>query len=96
MVLYLGYRNGMLVGATAGITIGVVISILGGEEQILIAAYAISGLIAGLLNKFGKIGVVIGFVIGNIAVAYAANGGAHNIIMFQEILIAAVRFTFCS
>lgn len=96
MVLYLGYRNGMLVGATAGITIGVVISILGGEEQILIAAYAISGLIAGLLNKFGKIGVIIGFVIGNIAVAYAANGGAHNIIMFQEILIAAVRFAICS
>lgn len=94
MVLYLGYRNGMLVGATAGITIGVVISILGGEEQILIAAYAISGLIAGLLNKFGKIGVIIGFVIGNIAVAYAANGGAHNIIMFQEILIAAVGLLF--
>ena len=94
MVLYLGYRNGMLVGATAGITIGVVISILGGEEQILIAAYAISGLIAGLLNKFGKIGVVIGFIIGNIAVAYAANGGVHNIIMFQEILIAAVGLLF--
>lgn len=94
MVLYLGYRNGMLVGATAGITIGVVISILGGEEQILIAAYAISGLIAGLLNKFGKIGVIIGFIIGNIAVAYAANGGVHNIIMFQEILIAAVGLLF--
>ena len=94
MVLYLGYRNGMLVGATAGITIGVVISILGGEEQILIAAYAISGLIAGLLNKFGKIGVIIGFVIGNIAVAYVANGGVHNIIMFQEILIASVGLLF--
>ena len=94
MVLYLGYRNGMLVGATAGITIGVVISILGGEEQILIAAYAISGLVAGLLNKFGKIGVIIGFIIGNIAVAYAANGGVHNIIMFQEILIASVGLLF--
>ena len=94
MVLYLGYRNGMLIGATAGVTIGVVISILGGEDQILIAAYAISGLVAGLLNKFGKIGVIIGFIIGNIAVAYAANGGVHNIIMFQEILIAAIGLLF--
>ena len=94
MVLYLGYRNGMLIGATAGVTIGVVISILGGEDQILIAAYAISGLVAGLLNKFGKTGVIIGFVIGNIAVAYAANGGVHNIIMFQEILIAAIGLLF--
>ena len=94
MVLYLGYRNGMLVGATSGITIGVVLSIIGGEEQVIIAAFAIAGLIAGLLNKFGKIGVIVGFIIGNIAVAYAANGGASNIIMFQEILIAAVGLLF--
>ena len=94
MVLYLGYRNGMLVGATSGITIGVVLSIIGGEEQVIIAAFAIAGLIAGLLNKFGKIGVIIGFIIGNIAVAYAANGGVSNIIMFQEILIASVGLLF--
>ena len=94
MVLYLGYRNGMLVGATSGITIGVVLSIIGGEEQIIIAAFAIAGLIAGFLNRFGKIGVILGFVIGNIAVAYAANGGLSNIIMFQEILIASIGLLF--
>ena len=55
MVLYLGWRNGILVGATSGITVGVVLSIVGGSEEVLIAAYAISGMIAGLLNKFGKI-----------------------------------------
>ena len=90
IVLYLGWKNGMLIGATSGITVGVVLSIIGGGEQILIAAYAIAGLISGLLNKFGKVGVIIGFVIGNVAVAYAANGGASNIIVFQEILIAAI------
>lgn len=94
IVLYLGWKNGMLIGATSGITVGVVLSIIGGESQILIAAYAISGLIAGLLNKFGKIGVIVGFVIGNIAVAYAANGGVSNIIMFQEILISAIGLLF--
>lgn len=94
MVLYLGYRNGMLIGATSGITIGVVLSIIGGQDQVIIAAFAIAGLIAGFLNKFGKIGVIIGFIIGNIAVAYAANGGVHNIIMFQEILISAVGLLF--
>ena len=51
-------------------------------------------MIAGLLNKFGKIGVIVGFVLGNIAVAYAANGGVNNIILFQEILIAAVGLLF--
>ena len=94
IVLYLGWRNGILVGATAGITVGIVLSIIGGGEEVLIAAYAISGMIAGLLNKFGKIGVVVGFVLGNIAVAYASNGGADHIILFQEILIAAVGLLF--
>ena len=94
LVLYLGWRNGILVGATSGITVGVVLSIIGGEEEILIAAYAISGMIAGLLNKFGKIGVVVGFILGNIAVAYASNGGLENIILFQEILIASVGLLF--
>lgn len=94
IVLYLGWRNGILVGATSGITVGVVLSIIGGEEEVLIAAFAISGMIAGLLNKFGKIGVIVGFIIGNIAVAYAASGGVDNIILFQEILIAAVGLLF--
>ena len=94
LVLYLGWRNGILVGATSGITVGVVLSIIGGEEEILIAAYAISGMIAGLLNKFGKIGVIVGFIFGNIAVAYASNGGLENIILFQEILIASVGLLF--
>lgn len=94
LVLYLGWRNGILVGATTGITIGVVLSLIGGEGEILIAGYAISGMVAGLLNKFGKIGVIIGFILGNIAVAYASNGGLENIILFQEILIASVGLLF--
>lgn len=94
IVLYLGFRNGILVGATGGITIGVVLSLIGGGEAILIATYAISGMVAGLLNRFGKIGVVIGFILGNIASTYAASGGADNVILFQEILIAAIGLLF--
>ena len=60
IVLILGWKNGMLVGATGGITIGVVLGIITGTEPIMIAAYAISGLIAGLLNRFGRLGVIVG------------------------------------
>ena len=65
IVLVLGWKNGMLVGATGGITIGVVLGIISGSEPMMIAAYAISGLVAGILNKFGRIGVVVGFIAGN-------------------------------
>ena len=74
IVLVLGWKNGMLVGATGGITIGVVLGVITESEPIMIAAYAISGLIAGLLNRFGRIGVIVGFALGNVVLAYAANG----------------------
>jgi hypothetical protein len=45
---------------------------------------------AGLLNKLGKFGVVIGFIIGNIILSYVANGNTVDVIKFQEILIAAL------
>lgn len=90
MVLVLGWRNGVLVGGVSGITVGIVLGIIGDGTPTVIAAYAISGMIAGLLNRCGKIGVIVGFIIGNILIAYSANGGMSNIIMFQEILIASV------
>ena len=90
IVLVLGWKNGMLVGATSGVTIGVTLGIIAGTEPVTIAAYAISGLIAGVLNKFGKIGVIVGFVLGDIILTYLSNGGIQNLIIFQEILIAGI------
>ena len=90
IVLIMGWKNGMLVGATAGITIGTTLGLLNGQDPTMLAAYAISGLIAGILNKLGKIGVIVGFIIGNIVLSYIANGNTIEIIKFQEILIAAL------
>ena len=90
VVLILGWQNGILVGATSGVTIGVVIAIIQNGDPVQIAAFAISGMIAGLLNKIGKIGVIIGFLLGNIILSYAANGNTHSVIMVQEILIASI------
>ncbi len=90
IVLVLGYQNGILVGGVSGITVGIVLGIIGSGNPTLIATYAISGMLAGLLNRFGKVGVIIGFILGNILITYSTNGGVENIIVFQEILIAAV------
>ena len=90
IVLILGWKNGILVGATSGITIGITLGIISGSEPIMIAAYAISGMLAGLLNRFGKIGVIVGFCIGNIVLAYVSNGYTVELIHFKEILIASI------
>ena len=90
MVLVLGWKNGMLVGATGGITVGVVLGIIDTGNPIMVAAFAISGLLAGLLSRFGKPGVIIGFVLGNTVLTYVSNGNIVPIIVFQEILIASL------
>ena len=90
IVLIMGWKNGVLVGATAGVTIGSVVGIIGGNEPIIIATYAISGMLAGIFNRLGKIGVIIGFTFGNILLSYATNGNTSSIIAIQEILIASL------
>lgn len=90
IVLILGWKNGVLVGTTAGVTIGVTLGVITSSEPIMVAAYAISGMIAGVLNKFGKLGVIIGFCLGNIVLAYVSNGYTVELIHFKEILIASI------
>ena len=90
IVMILGWKNGILVGTTSGVTIGVTLGVIANTEPVMIAAYAISGMIAGILNKFGKIGVVIGFTLGNVLLAYVSNGYTVELIHFKEILIASI------
>ena len=90
IVLLLGWKQGILVGTTSGVTIGITLGIITGSEPIMIAAYAISGMVAGILNRFGKIGVIVGFCLGNVILAYVSNGYTIELIHFKEILIASI------
>lgn len=59
-------------------------------NPIMIAAFGISGLLAGLFSKFGKPGVIIGFVLGSTILTYVSNGNVVPVIVFQEILFASL------
>lgn len=90
VVLVLGWKNGISIGATAGVTIGCILALVGAGDITLIASYAISGLLAGVFRKFGRIGVVIGFILGNAMLAMYANGSTEVIILIKEILLASI------
>lgn len=90
VVLVLGWKNGVLVGATTGVTIGTILGLIGGDEPIIIASYALSGMIAGIFSRFGKFGVIVGFILGNAILTYVTNGNTGSIIYFKEILIASL------
>jgi len=90
LVLILGWKNGILIGTTSGVTVGVVLGIITNSDPILIAVFAISGMLAGILNKLGKIGVILGFIAGNMMLTYVYNGQVIELICFKEILIASL------
>ena len=90
IVLILGWKHGILIGGASGITIGTVLGIISNGEPIMIASFAISGMIAGIFNKLGKLGVIAGFILGNALLTYVQNGNVVPIINFQEILIASL------
>lgn len=90
LILILGWKNGILIGTTTGVTVGVVLGIITNSEPILIAAFALSGMVAGILSKFGKLGVIIGFILGNLLLTYVYNGQIIELIYFKEILVASL------
>ena len=90
IVLILGWKNGILIGTTSGVTIGAMLGIIAEYEPSVVAAFAISGMIAGALNKFGRPGVIVGFIVGNGILAYITNGTSIDTQILKEILIAAI------
>ena len=90
LVLILGWKNGILIGTTSGVTVGVVLGIITESNPIMIAVFAISGMLAGILSKFGKLGVIIGFIGGNLILTYVYNGQVIELICFKEILVASL------
>ena len=47
-------------------------------------------MIAGIFSRFGKIGVIVGFIVGNAILTYRFNGNVESIIQIQEIFLAAL------
>ena len=70
LILIYGWGNGAILGATAGLVIGLSYTCLCSVSTSFVVAIAFSGFVAGLLRKFGKIPVIIAFIAGNLYISY--------------------------
>ena len=64
LVMLLGWKNGLLVGSVAGLSMGLILSMIELQNGLQIAVFAVSGILAGILNKFGKIWGVCWVIVG--------------------------------
>lgn len=94
LILVLAWKNGVLVGSTIGISIGLILGVIGAITPLQVLAFAISGLFAGIFNRLGKFGVIAGFAIGNAILSYISTGHTVAIILYREILMASAVLLF--
>ena len=89
-IMVLGWRSGILVGTTSGIVSGFVMSLVQGSDLSIVITLGVSGIFAGLFSKFGKIGVITGFVFGNLLLNYLAPENINIVIALREIFISSI------
>ena len=90
LILIYGWGNGAILGATAGLMVGLSYTWLCEVSMPFVVALAFSGFISGLLRRFGKIPVIIAFVAGNIYISYYATGTTQITIVACEVMIASI------
>ncbi len=94
LVLIYGWKSGAVSGVAAGIVIGLWLNVITGVNISYVIALGVSGGIAGILSRIGKVAVVIGFVLGNIYLAYYTNGFSELNLRVSEIVFASVTLLF--
>ncbi len=73
-ILLAAFGGGGGIGAAAGAVAGVIPGLFTTGVSVLVGSYSFSGLLAGAFRSLGKLGVVAGFILGNIVLAlYAAD-----------------------
>ena len=94
LILIYGWGNGAILGATAGLVVGLSYTCLCDVSMSFVVAIAFSGFISGLLRRFGKIPVIIAFVAGNLYISYYSTGTTQLNIVACEVMIASVVLFF--
>lgn len=89
-IMILGWKKGSSLGAASGIAIALILGLMGNANITTVATYGLSGLLAGLLAKFGKFGAVLGFMLGNILLTFYDGDSAQIMMALKEITIASV------
>lgn len=97
IIMIFAYRGGLGTGAACGITVGALLaaSAMGDGSDfsaIMIGLFGFCGFLSGLLNRFGKVGVSAGFLLGNLIFSPMVTMSADLVMSLFEIGFAVVIF----
>lgn len=92
IILYLGFSEGAFVGGVAGISLGLISYISQPEMPFILSIYGLAGMLAGLFKELGKVGSILGFLLGNGIISFYINGYGVSFIKPLELSLAIAFF----
>lgn len=94
IILIYGWKNGPITACSAGIISGLLISCMSDIDLIYVLTLGLAGIFAGVFKKFGKLGIILAFIIGNVYIAYFTNNFSDIVLRILEMLIASIGILF--
>ena len=92
IILIFSHTLGTLGGAVCGIASGVIFSLPSFGQTYMSGSYALSGMICGMMNSFGKLGICALFLVTNMFMSFKSGDSSQMIIGAYETLIATAIF----
>lgn len=89
IILVYGWKNGSVYACAAGLVTGLFLTCIIDLPISYVVSLSFSGLIAGVLSKFGKVPILIFFILGNVYLSYFTNNFTELTMRASEILIAS-------
>lgn len=94
LILVLAWKNGVLVGSTIGISLGLILGVAGVIAPLQVLVFSVCGLLGGAFNRLGRLGVIAGFFVANAILSYISTGNATQIVFYKEILVSSIMLLF--
>lgn len=94
IILFTAYKGGIGISGSVGAALGIIAGISQGDAPALTGVYGFMGLVSGIMNIFGKVGVVISAAFANSIFAGFYNSSTLVLVNFIEIMIAGLLFFF--
>ncbi len=92
LIIAVSYLGGAGAGAAVGALVGIVPSLSQVVAPSIIAAYSFSGLLGGVFSGFGRLGTVLGFILGNLILALYIMDSTQISVLLLTSVIAAIIF----
>lgn len=91
-ILLAAYLWGSGAATMVGVMAGLIPSLASSVFTQFLGMYALSGLLAGLFRSLGRVGIIVGFMLGHLALAMFVPETSRNVVGMWETSVACLLF----